>query len=149
MTPQFSRKGFLWLLTVLVLTACESEKMQQTEFSIQQNYFMQSLELVESAGVKLQNPAIDKQGVDLAMQQMDEGLGRAFQVERKFLRKLDVRLPRFYTELFIAGVEKYRLGVESSNRQQQLEGLELLSRWGEFWSQEKSQVQQKLVSLNG
>ncbi len=141
------RKGFLILL-LLLLGACESEKMQQTEFSIQQNYFIQSIELVESAGLVLQNPALTKNDVAQAIDKMDEGLRQAFQVERKFLRKLDLRLPKFYNELFIPGVEQYRLGMETGNREQQLEGLQLLNRWGQFWIQEKSNIQQKLVSLN-
>lgn len=147
MKIQQFRKGFLILL-LLLLGACESEKLQQTEFSIQQNYFLQSIELVESAGLVLQNPALTKSDVEQAIHKMDEGLRQAFQVERKFLRKLDLRLPKFYNELFIPGVEQYRLGMETGNREQQLEGLHLLNRWGQFWIQEKSTIQQKLVSLN-
>jgi len=149
MSMQLFRKGFLSLLLVFVLSACESEKIQQTEFSIQQNYFLQSIELVESAGLKLQTPELKKQDVEQAIQQMDQGLRQAFEVERKFLRKLDLRLPKFYSELFIPGVEQYRLGMETANRQQQLEGLELLSRWGQYWVQEKSNIKQKLESLSG
>jgi hypothetical protein len=149
MNMQLVRKGFLPLLLVFLLNACESEKIKQTEFSIQQNYFLQSIELVEAAGLKLQAPELKKQDVEQAIQQMDQGLRQAFEVERKFLRKLDLRLPKFYNELFIPGVEQYRLGMETANRQQQLDGLELLSRWGQYWIQEKSNIQQKLVSLNG
>jgi hypothetical protein len=149
MNMQLVRKGFLPLLLVFLLNACESEKIQQTEFGIQQNYFLQSIELVESAGLKLQTPELKKQDVEQAIQQMDQGLRQAFEVERRFLRKLDLRLPKFYSELFIPGVEQYRLGMETANRQQQLQGLELLSRWGQYWRQEKSNIKQKLVSLNG
>jgi hypothetical protein len=148
MNMQLVRKGFLPLLLVFLLNACESEKIKQTEFSIQQNYFLQSIELVEAAGLKLQAPELKKQEVEQAIQQMDQGLMQAFEVERKFLRKLDLRLPKFYNELFISGVEQYRLGMETANRQQQLDGLELLSRWGQYWIQEKSNIQQKLMSLN-
>jgi hypothetical protein len=149
MNMQLVRKGFLPLLLVFLLNACESEKIKQTEFSIQQNYFLQSIELVEAAGLKLQAPELKKLDVEQAIQQMDQGLMQAFEVERKFLRKLDLRLPKFYNELFISGVEQYRLGMETANRQQQLDGLELLSRWGQYWIQEKSNIQQKLMSLNG
>lgn len=149
MNKRLVRKGFLPLLLVIGLIACDSEKIQQTEFSIQQNYFLQSIELVESAGLKLQSPELKKQDVELAISQMDQGLRQAFEVERKFLRKLDVRLPKLYNELFIPGVEQYRLGMETANRQQQLQGLELLSRWGQYWIKEKPAIQQKLVSLNG
>ncbi len=149
MNMQLVRKGFLPLLLVFLLNACESEKIKQTEFSIQQNYFLQSIELVEAAGLKLQAPELKKLDVEQAVQQMDQGLMQAFEVERKFLRKLDLRLPKFYNELFISGVEQYRLGMETANRQQQLDGLELLSRWGQYWIQEKSNIQQKLMSLNG
>ena len=147
MMTGFYRKGFL-LLLLLMLGACESEKIQQTEFSIQQNYFLQSIELVESAGLELQNPDLTRQDIEQAIQKMDAGLRQAFQVERKFLRKLDLRLPRLYAEVFIPGVEQYRLGMESGDREQQLEGLQKLSRWGQFWIKEKSAIQQKLVDLN-
>jgi hypothetical protein len=149
MNIQLVRKGFLSLLLMFLLNACDSEKMQETEFGIQQNYFLQSIELVESAGLKLQRPGLKKHDVELAIQQMDQGMSQAFEVERKFLRKLDLRLPKAYSELFISGVEQYRLGMENGNRQQQLQGLDLLSRWGQFWKQEKSNIQQKLVSMNG
>ena len=141
----------LWfsLLAVLLSTGCESEKMQETHFSIQQNRFIQSLELVESAGVTLQNPELTRQDIDRAMLRMDRGLEQAYQVETDFLQKLDVRLPRLYSEIFIKGVEQYRIGVESSDREQQLQGLNLLSQWGKFWYEQKPAIQNKLVELNG
>lgn len=141
----------LWfsLLAVLLSTGCESEKMQETHFSIQQNRFIQSLELVESAGVTLQNPELTRQDIDRAMLKMDRGLEQAYQVETDFLQKLDVRLPRLYSEIFIKGVEQYRIGVESSDREQQLQGLNLLSQWGKFWYEQKPAIQNKLVELNG
>lgn len=138
-----------FIVTVTMLVACETEKIQQTEFSIQQNLFLQSLELVESAGVNLQKPGLTPTDIENAMNQMDEGLKRAFQVNTRFLKKLDVRLPRLYTEIFISGVENYRLGVESSDRQKQLDGLNRLSQWGKFWREEKSNIMQKLVRMNG
>jgi hypothetical protein len=148
MTLRVIRKGFLLLFAALLLNACDSDQVEDTEFSIQRNYFLQSIELVESAGVQLQSPGLSRQEIEQAMQQMDQGLGQAFKVERKFLRTLEVRLPKFYNELFIAGVKQYRLGMESSNRQQQIDGLNLLGKWQQYWEQEKSAIQQKLVDFN-
>lgn len=135
------------LLTAL-MTGCETEKMQQTDFVIQQNLFLQSVELVESAGNILQNPNLTKENIEQAMSKMDQGLKQAFQVKKNFLQQLDVRLPKLYVDVFIAGVENYRLGVEASDREKQLQGLGLLGQWGKFWLQEKPRIQQKLVSLN-
>lgn len=145
---QFQIRFVSILLFAVLVTGCETEKMQQTEFVIQQNLFLQSLELVESAGAILQTPNLSKDNIEQAMGKMDQGLKQAFQVEPNFLKKLDVRLPKLYTEIFIVGVENYRLGVEASDREKQLEGLGLLSQWGKFWLQEKPNIQQKLVSLN-
>jgi len=137
------------LPVLLMLQSCDTEKMQQTQNSIQQNHFLQSLELVESAGSILQRPQLTQDDIKKAMQQMDEGLKQAFQVESTFLQKLDARLPKLYNDIFIKGVERYRLGVEASNREAQIEGLELLSQWGKFWLTEKPNIQQKLVNING
>lgn len=139
----------LMMLFTALISGCETEKMQQTDFVIQQNLFLQSLELVESAGTILQNPELTQENIELAMSKMDQGLRQAFQVKQEFLQKLDVRLPKLYVDIFIVGVENYRLGVEASDREKQLEGLGLLSQWGKFWLQEKPNIQQKLVSLNG
>lgn len=142
--------SFAVLLACLALLAgCETEKMQQTDFVIQQNLFLQSLELVESAGVILQSPELDKDKIERAMYKMDQGLKQAFKVETSFLKKLDVRLPKLYAETFILGVENYRIGVEASDREKQLQGLELLGDWSKFWIQEKPSIQEKLLSMNG
>jgi len=146
-----SRSPFYAILIFLVVAAlngCDTEKMQQTQNSIQQNYFLQSLELVESAGQILQAPNLSKDDIKLAMGKMDEGLKQAFQVENEFLNKLDVRLPKFYNEIFIKGVEHYRVGVEAADREKQVEGLNLLSQWGKYWLVEKPNIQQKLISIN-
>ncbi len=132
-----------------LLHACDTEKMQQTRNSIQQNHFLQSLELVESAGSLLQNPQLTQEDIQKAMSQMDEGLKQAFQVEQAFLQKLDARLPKLYRDIFIKGVERYRLGVEASDRDSQIQGLDLLSQWGQFWIAEKPNIQQKLYHING
>ena len=140
---------FLILLLPLLLMACDSEKMQETETGLQQNLFIQSLHLVERAGKILRKADLKDSDVEAALEKMDQGLAQAFQVERDFLKRLDLRLPRFYESRFIAGVEQYRLGVEAGNRQQQIEGLNLLSEWGDFWLQEKSTIMLELEQLNG
>ncbi len=129
--------------------ACESEKMKQTEQGIQQNRFLLSLELVESAGATLQSPGITQLDIDKAMEQMDQGLRQAFEVDAAFLKRIDIRLPKLYSEMFIPGVQNYRLGVESSDRKQQLEGLNQLRLWGQFWVAEKYNIQTRLIELNG
>ena len=136
-------------LALLVLAGCDDQTRQETNLGMQQNYFLQSLQMVESAGEILQGADLSSTDVDRALQQMDQGLSQAFQVEREFLKQLDVRLPKLYTELFIPGVEQYRLGVEASDREQQLKGLDLLSRWGEYWLKEKPAIQDRLMSLHG
>jgi len=135
----------LWLALAGLLVACESEKMKQTEFSIQQNNFLLSLELVESAGKSLQSPGLLQSEIDAAMVKMDQGLKQAFEVKPEFLKRLDIRLPKLYSGMFIGGIENYRLGVESSDREKQLEGLRLLSQWSKFWSAEKQNIQSKLI----
>jgi len=135
----------LWLVLATLLVACESEKMKQTEFGIQQNKFLLSLELVESAGKSLQSPELLQAEIDAAMLKMDKGLKLAFEVNPEFLKRLDIRLPKLYSGMFITGIENYRLGVESSDREKQLEGLRLLSQWNKFWSSEKQNIQSKLM----
>ena len=83
------------------------------------------------------------------MQQMDLGLKQAFAVDAEFLKQLDIRLPRLYNEMFIPGVESYRLGVESSDRKKQLDGINLLNQWSQFWMAEKPNIQKRLIELNG
>lgn len=137
----------LFLVTATMLLACEKQKEGQTEFSIlQKNLFLQSIELVESAGGIIQTPGLSEIDIEKAMKQMDQGLQKAFQVENNFLNSLNVRLPGLYEHAFISGVENYRLGVESSDKEKQMYGLNLLSKWGEFWLVEKSDIQQKLLN---
>jgi len=143
------RLGLLALLLGLMLSACESEKMQETHLSMQQNYFIQSVELVENAGIILQSAELKQEDIDRAMQQLDKGMQQAFNVERDFLERLDLRLPKHYRELFIPGIEQYRLGVAAADRKQQLQGLELLSRWGQFWLQEQDNIRKKMVQMRG
>ncbi len=137
----------IWLVFTSLLFGCESEKMKQTEFSLQQNKFLLSLELVEHAGKTLQSPALNQSEIDAAMMEMDQGIKQAFEVRPEFLKKLDIRLPKLYSTMFIAGIESYRLGVESSSREKQIEGLRLLAEWSQFWLAEKNNIQNKLLEL--
>ena len=147
MSVSFVLRFVFWLALASQLIACESEKMKQTEFGIQQNKFLLSLELVESAGKVLQAPGVTKAEIDSSMLKMDEGISQAFEVNPEFLKRLDIRLPKLYSTMFIAGIESYRLGVESSDRAKQLEGLRLLAQWSQFWSTEKSNIQDKLIDI--
>ncbi len=138
-------RGLAWLVMASLLLACESEKAQETEFVRQQNYFLQSVELVESAGKILQSDGLSQQDITQAMQQLDQGLQKAYQVRQDFLARLDVRLPKLFPTLFIKGIETYRIGVEADDRAQQLEGLRLMRRWGQFWRASKADILQKLL----
>ena len=142
-----------WWLTVLAcslaLWGCTSEKIEKTEFGIQQNLFLQSLELVEKAGSELQHSQLSQEHIDNALAGMDRGLRQAFQVDGNFLSRLDDRLAKMYTEQFIEGVEQYRLGVTASSREQQLRGLDKLTEWARYWQQEKSDILEKMTQVTG
>ena len=138
-------RSFFWLAVFGLLFACESEKAQETEFVRQQNYFLQAVELVESAGQILQGNGLNRPEIDQAMQRLDQGLQKAYEVRRDFLQRIDVRLPKLFPELFIKGVETYRIGVEGSDRAQQLEGLRLIRQWSQFWRAEKAGILNKLL----
>ena len=71
---------------------------------------------------------------------LDQGLQLAFQVEGEALDRLDLRLGKNFQRYFIEGVENYRLGIEAADKEQQLKGLRLLARWGEFWAQERDTI---------
>ena len=142
-----------WLLTALAcslaLLGCNSEKIQKTEFGIQQNLFLQSLELVEKAGSQLQQSPLDQASIDMALAGMDRGLRQAFQVDERFLAQLHDSLPEMYLQRFVKGVEQYRLGVTAADREQQLQGLDKLTQWASFWSREKSAILQKMARITG
>jgi hypothetical protein len=142
-----------WLVTALAcslaLWGCGSDKIRKTEFGIQQNLFLQSLELVEKAGSQLQSSQMSQEHIDAALSGMDSGLRQAFQVDERFLAELHKRLPEMYNKRFIKGVEEYRLGVTLSDRQQQLRGLDKLTQWSRFWSREKSGILQKMAAVTG
>jgi len=141
----------LWALFIgvlLWLSGCQEDRIESTEQAIQQNYFLQSLSLVESAGQLLMRPDLTDDDITRAMQRMDLGLEQARKVEDGFLKKLEPRLAREYREKFIQGVEEYRLGVEASDRERQLQGLGRLGQWGEYWNRIKPEVLAKLERMN-
>ncbi len=155
MTPEQKRSLGLrilaWALVIalaLWLSGCEGERIESTEQAIQQNYFLQSLSLVESAGQVLMRPNLTQQDIDRAMQRMDLGLEQARKVEDAFLKQLEPRLAREFREKFVKGVEEYRLGVEASDRERQLQGLGRLGQWGEYWTPVKPEVLRKLEAMN-
>lgn len=141
--------AIFYLFIVGLMSGCEEAGKPDTEFSIQQNLFLQSISLVEHAGSLLQNPQVTQADIDKAMLEMDQGLSHAFQVEDHFLSTIDPRLPKFYTRVFIPGVEQYRLGVEASDKQKQLEGLNKLSQWGQFWLPLQPEIHNRLKAING
>ncbi len=141
----------VWALiigVVLWLNGCEDGRIEDTERAIQQNYFLQSLSLVESAGQILMRPQLRDDDVQRAMQRMDLGLEQARKVDDGFLEQLDERLADEYRDKFVKGVEEYRLGVESSDRERQLQGLGRLGQWGEYWKRLKPEVLRTLEAMN-
>ncbi|MDJ0833834.1 MAG: hypothetical protein QNJ69_09960 [Gammaproteobacteria bacterium] len=143
--PQY--RFFVLALAVLALSACE--KVEQTNLVNQKNMFLQSILQVEDAGRILQSNQLTQDQIDEALEQMDRGLQQAFEVKRSFLQQLDERLPKLYAETFIPGVEQYRLGVESADRKQQLQGLNLLLKWSQYWERQRSSIKGKLAEMNG
>ena len=130
------------LLLVLVLAqlvACSSD--EEPPISAEQTYFfIESLKQVEAGGRLLQTPDLDEAGLNAALAALDQGLQLAFQVERDALDRLDLRLGKNFQRYFVEGVENYRLGIEAADKEQQLKGLRLLARWGEFWTQERDTI---------
>ena len=139
-------RGLRLLLPALLLAqllGCSAE--DETPISeAQAYYFVESLKQVEAGGSRLQAPDLDEARVNEALATLDQGLRLAFQVERDALDRLDLRLGKNYQRYFIEGVENYRLGIEAGDREQQLKGLRLLARWGEFWAQERDAIMAQL-----
>lgn len=129
-------------LLLASLLACTS---QEDEYSkSQQYYFLESLKQVDAGGQQLQAAGLDQAVLTQALATLDQGLSFAFQVEREFLDKLDLRLGKNYQRYFIKGVENYRLGIEAGDQDQQVKGLKLLQQWAEFWDAERVAIQTKL-----
>lgn len=133
---------FIGLLAIL-LAACSSSDDDKIQGG-QKYYFLESLAQVETGGRQLQSAGLDQQSLTEALANLDQGLKLAFQVERKFLDELDLRLGKNYQRYFIKGVEDYRIGIEAGDEAQQREGLRLLSQWAEFWQAEQAAIQAKL-----
>lgn len=133
----------IWLL-LSVLSACGPSQQEREHSANQEYYFLESLRQVEAGGRQLQSAGLSQQVLTQALEMLDQGLKLAFQVERKFLDELDLRLGKNYQRYFVAGVENYRLGIEAGDEDQQREGLRLLSRWSEFWSAEQQVIKSRL-----
>ena len=131
-------------LVLLFLVACSPSQQSDPAFQAQTKYFLESLQLVESAGRQLQGDNYSKDLIQQALTKMDEGLKFAFQVENQFLNKLDDRLANYYQRYFVKGIESYRLGIEAGDKNEQREGLKLLALWAQYWDREKATVSAKL-----
>ena len=129
-------------LLAILLAACSSSDDDEIQ-SGQKYYFLESLAQVEAGGRQLQTAGLDRQSLTEALARLDQGLQLAFQVDRKFLDQLDLRLGKNYQRYFVRGVENYRIGIEAGDEAQQREGLRLLSQWAEFW-----QAEQVIVCIN-
>ncbi|MDC1286331.1 hypothetical protein N8198_00440 [Gammaproteobacteria bacterium] len=129
----------LLALLLAQLLACSST--EDAPISADQAYFfVESLKQIEAGGRQLQTPNLDEAELTAALGMLDQGLKLAFQVERKALDQLDLRLGKNFQRYFIEGVENYRLGIEAGDKEQQLKGLKLLAHWGEFWTLERDAI---------
>jgi hypothetical protein len=139
-----STRRLLLALLLAQLLACSSDKDLPIS-EVQAYYFVESLKQVESGGQQLQAANLDEAGLIAALSMLDQGMKLAFQVERDSLDRLDLRLGKNFQRYFIEGVENYRLGIEAGDKEQQLKGLNLLARWGEFWALEGDTILALLV----
>ncbi len=142
MSPRPRWIGF-GLLLLALLQACSSSQDKQY-FEQQKYYFLEALQQIDAGGRQLQQ-ASDEQAVLEGLNKIDQGLRLAFQVERKFLDELDLRLGKNFERYLVKGVENYRLGIEAGDEQQQRAGLQLLARWAEFWQPERAAIEAKLI----
>ena len=129
----------LLALVLAQLLACSSSEDSPIS-EAQAYFFVESMKQVETGGRQLQAADLDEAGLNAALGMLDQGLKLAFQVERESLDRLDLRLGKNFQRYFIEGVENYRLGIEAGDKEQQLKGLKLLGRWGEFWAQERDTI---------
>ena len=135
---QLAQRLLLALLLAQLLACSSSE---DPPISADQAYFfVESLKQVESGGRQLQSANLDEASLLAALGMLDQGLKLAYQVERDSLDRLDLRLGKNFQRYFIEGVENYRLGIEAGDKEQQLKGLKLLARWGEFWALERDAI---------
>ena len=127
-----------------ILGACSSSTEDDEISRDQKYYFLESLKQVEAGGRQLQSPDLEQAELVQALTMLDQGLKLAFQVERKFLDELDLRLGKNFQRYFVKGVENYRVGIEAGDEAQQQEGLKLLARWAEFWNAEREAIEARL-----
>ncbi len=120
----------IWLVSGLI--ACDS-RQDEANVEEQRYYFLEALRQVESGGRKLQLADLSQAQLSEALANLDDGLKLAFQVERSFLDKLDLRLGKNFERYFVKGVESYRIGIEAADKSQQMAGLKLLQQWSGFW----------------
>ena len=137
------RLCLVWL-AVFALSACTGSDQEESVSKAQKYYFLESLEMVETAGRKLQSQGLTAQELQTVLSSMDEGLKLAFQVEANYLDQFDPRLSKNYQRYFVQGVESYRLGIEAGDSAEQQQGLELLSKWASFWSEAKEAINAKM-----
>ena len=137
-----------WVILVCLLLgmlgACSSSTEDDEISRDQKYYFLESLKQVEAGGRQLQSPGLGQAELVQALTMLDQGLKLAFQVERKFLDELDLRLGKNFQRYFVNGVENYRVGIEAGDEAQQQEGLKLLARWAEFWNAERVAIEARL-----
>ena len=134
----------LLVLLSVQLLACSPSSDDSLISDSQKYYFTEALKQVDAGGRQLQSTELDEAALNAALAMLDQGLKLAFQVERESLDRLDLRLGKNFQRYFIAGVENYRIGIEAGDEAQQRQGLQLLARWAEFWSQEGAAIQAKL-----
>ncbi len=135
---------FLVCLLPGILVACTSSTEDDEISRDQKYYFLESLKQVEAGGRQLQSSELGQAELVQALTMLDQGLKLAFQVERKFLDQLDLRLGKNFQRYFVKGVENYRVGIEAGDETQQQEGLKLLARWAEFWNAEREAIEARL-----
>ncbi len=134
----------LGCLLLGMLAACSSSTDDDKVSQDQKYFFLESLKQVEAGGRQLQSTTLQQAELVQALTMLDQGLKLAFQVERKFLDNLDLRLGKNFQRYFIKGVENYRVGIEAGDEVQQREGLQLLARWAEFWNGERLAIEARL-----
>ena len=120
--------GWLCLL-ICLLAACDSD-IQKGNTESQRFYFVESLNLVESAGLRLQDPSLGAEAVSEALERMDDGLKMAFEVKAEYLDRYDPRLSKNYQRYFVKGIESYRLGIEAGDADQKEERFKTAGSMG-------------------
>ncbi|MEM7561845.1 MAG: hypothetical protein AAF353_02215 [Pseudomonadota bacterium] len=136
-------KGLLLISFLFGLIACEAEK-DNARFNEQRYFFLEALKQVEAGGRQLQNGNLAQAEMTAALDNLDQGLKLAFEVQRPFLDEIDLRLGKNFERYFVKGVEHYRIGIEAADQEQQLAGLQLLQKWSQFWQAEQNLIMSRL-----